>query len=244
MFIAILFVTFIQINLFGAASDCAAPLEEDLPWVAQQHIQAQAIAYNEQRKTEAIVNLKDDLDLWSLLVYNKTCGRQENHKSLAWVLTHKDAVFAEKETVGADLDDYRTHMELYDLIDDDNDNDINFASWLSTTAQSGQGIDAVRAWALGLERRQTKLTQLHTRLSHFYDAALEDVMPSKEEVVAFILATPGDVLGPLLLANPDSIRPKVEKYVTDTFFPEVEEVAPETEVIAETAPEAEAAADS
>lgn len=161
-------------------------------------------------------------------MYNRICGRQNNQQSLAWVSNQKDAIYAERETVGIDLDEYRTHIDLYDLISDDNDNAENFAVWLSTTAQSGQGIEAVRAWALSLERRQTKLTQLHTKLSDFYDAAREDATPSKEEVVAFILGNPGDALGSLLLANPGIVRPKVEKYIRDTFFPEIEESAPES----------------
>lgn len=229
MILVILIFTFIQINLFGAVADHAVLVEEDLPWAAQQHIQTQAIACNDQRKIDTIINLREELDLWSLLVFNKTCTRQENNKSLAWVLTHKDAIYAEKETVEAELDDYKIHIELYDLISDDNDNAENFATWLSTTAQSEQGINAVREWAQGLERRQTKLAQLHTRLSNFYDTAFEEARPSKEDVVAFVLGNPGEVLGPLLLANPDSVRSKVEQYVTDTFFPEVEEGALEAE---------------
>lgn len=225
MLLAILFITFVQISLLGAAAPGEAVLleeEESLPWLAQQRVQTQAVAYNEHCKSTTIINLRDDLDLWSLLVFNKICARQNNHQSLAWVFNQKDVAYAEVNTLAADLTDYRDNIALFEGINDDNENDATFALWLSTTAQSGQGIEAVRAWALHLERRHTKFQQLHTRLSTFYDTALEDVMVSKEGTIAFILANPGEALGPLLEANPAETRHKVEKLVTDTFFPDDE----------------------
>ena len=215
MFLAILFVTFVQINLFGAA----AFDEEDLPWDVQQHVQTQAIAYNEHCKRNTIVNLKDDLDLWSLLVYNKICNRSQNNQTLTWVSNQKDIVSAEVDTLRVDLADYRENIDLYDHINDYNDNAENFAMWLSTTAQSGLGIEAVRAWTLGLERRYAKLNELHTRLSTFHDITLEDVTISKDGTIAFILAEPGDALEALLTTNLVHTRYKVEKLITDTFFP-------------------------
>ena len=213
MFLAILFVTFIQISLFGAA----AAEEENLPWAAQQHIQTRAIAYNNHCKSETMINLRDDLDLWSLLVYNKICGKRENSQSLAWVLSEKDKISAEIDTLTSDLGDYRTNIELFNGISDYNENASDFAIWLSTTAQSGQGIEAVRTWTIGLERRQKKLQQLHVRLGGFYDTESADVMPSKNAIIAFVLAEPGDVLGALLVASPVETILKVGKLITDVF---------------------------
>jgi hypothetical protein len=226
MFLAILFITFMQISLFGAAEFSEAIVlqeEEGLPWAAQQRVQTQAVAYNEHCKSTTIINLRDDLDLWSLLVFNKICGRKNNQQSLAWISNQKDIAYAEVNTLAADLADYRDNIALFEGINDYNENDATFALWLSTTAQGEQGIEAVRAWALYLERRHAKFQQLHTRLNAFYETALEDILVSKEGTIAFILASPGEVLGPLLEVDPEGTRHKVEKLVTDTFFPDDEE---------------------
>ncbi len=156
MFIAILFVSFMQISLFGAdaLTQTISLEEESLSWAAQQEIQTRAVAYTNQCKSDTIVNLRDDLDLRSLLIYNKICGKKDNEQSLAWVLSHKDSIYAEAETLGVDLADYRANIELYDAMSDYNDNAIAFAEWLSTTAQNS--IKDVRSWALSLEKRQIK----------------------------------------------------------------------------------------
>jgi len=68
----------------------AAPLEPiaktDLPvWLKTQlYLQNRALAFQEQQ-SKTLVNLKEELDLWSILIQRGICKRDEHVKPLEWV---------------------------------------------------------------------------------------------------------------------------------------------------------------
>lgn len=212
MLFILLFAVLTQFQVTSATLE-----EESLPWGVQTHINTRAQAYNAQCANQTMTNLKDDLDLWSLLVFNKICNRKENTKSVAWVLETKNIIAAEIEVLGFDLAEYRTNITLYENRFANVDNIADFMQWLTTTPH--ENIVGVLAWALHLERRDLSLKQLYGRLSTFYDSVSSTAAASKEGTIAFVLAEPGDMLGALLAENEEETRAKVEQYITNIYFP-------------------------
>lgn len=105
-------------------------------WLKSQlYLQNRALAYQEQR-SQAEVNLKEDLDLWAILVRREICKKAEHRKTLDWV---KELTLANgsglEGTIGqfnAELSEYERNIALFCNKNPYNENEMNFMLWFTS----------------------------------------------------------------------------------------------------------------
>lgn len=115
---------------------------EDFPiWLKTQlYLQNRAQAYQEQR-THVQVYLKEDLDLWSLLVFRGINQRNEYNKPLEWIAQQIKANGSGLEGAIGQLDnelrEYETNIELFRTRNpyNENENEEAFIMWFSMLPQ-------------------------------------------------------------------------------------------------------------
>lgn len=102
---------------------------------AQLYLQNRAMAFQKQQyKTE--VNLKDDLDLWSLLVHRGICKKNDPKKSLEWVkqltLANGSGLEGALGQFDEQLKEYETYTNLFRERYGNEDNAVLFMTWFSS----------------------------------------------------------------------------------------------------------------
>lgn len=104
-------------------------------WLRTQlYLQNRALAYQEQQ-CKITVNLKNDLDLWSILVQRGICKKNEPIKALEWVknqiLANGSGLEGAIGQFNEQLREYETYINLFRDRLNDEENEFNFTIWFS-----------------------------------------------------------------------------------------------------------------
>ena len=213
MLLVILFIIFVgfQTEAFGA--------EAELSWDTQTYINKQANAYIEHCAETTMAEI-DTRHGFGLILGVKATNKRKRYseKTLAWVAHERDEAAKFIDTLKLDLENYREKIELYEDSSDHNDNETDFVAWLSTTTHST--VEEAKEWEMGLQIKIVTQQKLLHALTNFYDKRIT-AATSKEGAIAFVLQNVEGPHADFFAAH----RTAVEKYITDTYYPDAEEDA-------------------
>ena len=221
--IAFVFLQWVmRYDVASSASVSQATDHFDLTWKMQQQITSRAIGYSNLLKDTTLIDIRESTDLMSAIAQESgvRSGSSPLMKPLSWVLAKKEVVNSDVDRLRAELDDYKTNIALYESGTEDGL--ISYATWFSLTMQTNEGIDAVKAYANDMQARLETKTSALSRVSSFYNTKLDTIQPTIPDIINFVLQDPGDELAQLLSDKSDKTREKIETYIKDTFFPELE----------------------
>ncbi len=115
--------------------DTLAVCDQSVWLKSQLYLQNRALAYQEKR-SQAEVNLKDDLDLWAILVRRGICGKAEHRKTLDWIkqltLANGSGLEGAIGQFDAELSAYESNINLFRNRSPYNENEINFMLWFTS----------------------------------------------------------------------------------------------------------------
>jgi hypothetical protein len=220
----------------GTTNSATSPqnvIIEALPWDVSRHIEKLAKEYVEHCEKTTEVKISRNHVLGPLLGFPK-CHRHKNKTktiTLAWIAEKRNEAEIHHNALTAEHSEYQTQLACYDEIQELSESttyisderaeeilqkELAFMEWRSRILR--QDIPAIRAYAANLEviiEPQAKLLKL---LNNFHAKRL---VTSREGAIKFVLQNVEAPHADFFAAH----RAAIEKYITDTYYPDVEDDA-------------------
>lgn len=213
-----------------AATSTEIAIHVDLPWAASKHIEKLAKTYVEHCEKTTKVKINRNHGFWPLLGHPKS-HRHKNKtaiRTLAWITEKRNEAEIHHNALTAEHSEYQTQLACYDEIQELSESgtyisneradeilqkELAFMEWRSRILR--QDIPAIRAYAASLEVIIEPQAKLLKMLNNFHSKHL---FTSKEGAITFVLKNVEAPHADFFTAH----RTAVEKYITDTYYPDVE----------------------
>lgn len=203
--------------------------EVNIPWNVIKHIEKLAKEYVEHCEKTTKVKINRNHGLGLLLGFPKS-HRHKNKtatRTLAWIATKKDEIAAHYNELATERADYIMHIDIYDEVEtlkQENpymteavsdliwQKEIAFSEWRSRVTEPN--IATIRAYATNLAPTIAAQGDFLRQLTSLHD---KNLITSKEGAIAFVLKNVEAPYADFFAGN----RAAIEKYITDTYYPDV-----------------------
>lgn len=133
-------------------------------WLKTQlYLQNRALAFQEQQ-SKTLVNLKEELDLWSILIQRGIYKRDEHVKPLEWVkeqtLVNGSGLEGVIGQFDGQLQEYEIHINLFRTNYDVDERDFNFMMWFSNLPERRDhemSDEKLLTWLKGMKKTLMKM---------------------------------------------------------------------------------------
>ena len=202
----------------------------NIPWNVSKHIEKLAKEYVDYCKQQTLIKINRNNGLGLLLGFSKS-HRHKNKittRTLAWIAIKKDEIATHYDELVTERADYMMHIDIYDEVETlklENpymteavsdliwQKEIAFSEWRSRVTEPN--IATIRAYATNLAPTIAAQGDFLRQLTSLHD---KNLITSKEGAIAFVFKNAGSEHQQFFTDHQSAI----EKYITETYYPDVE----------------------